>query len=122
MRGVIKGDTRSLDYMSHARRYKLGQTEVDASVNLAASVRSSTEGGSFPGVRVCIWRFPKIRGILLGVPNNKIYSILGVYIGVLNFGKLPYLRLVLVVLFPIGAPNREDSMMINLSSPETGTV
>ena len=80
--GVIKGDTRRLDYRSHARRYTLGQTEVDASVNLAASGQSSTEGGSFPWVRVCIWGVSQNKGYPFGGPNNKDYCILGVYIGV----------------------------------------
>ena len=34
--------------------------------------------------------FPKIRGTLLGVPQNKDYSILGSILGSPYFGKLPY--------------------------------
>ena len=38
-----------------------------------------------------IWRSPKIRGTLLGVPINKDSSILGSLLGSPYFGKLPFL-------------------------------
>ena len=41
------------------------------------------------------WGFPKIRGTILGGPNNKDYSILGCILGSPYFGKLPLLILVL---------------------------
>ena len=36
------------------------------------------------------WGFPKIRGTILGGPNNKDYSILGSILGSTYFGKLPH--------------------------------
>ena len=35
------------------------------------------------------WGFPQIRGIILGGPNNKDYTILGSILGVPFIGKLP---------------------------------
>ena len=60
--GVIKGDTRSLDYSSY-RFYFWGQMLTSP---------FGAEG---------IWEFPKIRGTILGVPILRIIVYWGLYWG-----------------------------------------
>ena len=43
-------------------------------------------------IYIYIWRFPKIRGTFLGVPN-KDYGILLSISGSPSFGKLPYIHI-----------------------------